>query len=60
MRFPRRFGGRVAAIIGLITISVIAIVSTGKLSKVFLVPRDGINLRRRDGAATVTLDMPWK
>jgi hypothetical protein len=60
MRFPRRFGGRVAAIIGLITISVIAIVSIGQGFKVFGVRRDGINLRRRDGSSTMTLDMPWK
>jgi hypothetical protein len=60
MRFPRRFGGRLAAIIGLITISVIAIVSSGQGFEVFVVRRDRINLRRRDGSSTVTLDMPWK
>lgn len=60
MRFPRRFGGRVAAIIGLITISVIAIVSSGEGFKAFFVRSDGINLHRRDGSSTVTLEMPWK
>jgi hypothetical protein len=60
MRFPRRFGGRVAAIICLITISVIAIVSIGEIFKAFFVRGDGINLRRRDGSSTVTLNMPWK
>ena len=58
MRFPGRFGGRVGAIIGLITISVIAIVSIGEGFKAFLVRRDGIKLDRRDGSSTVNLDMP--
>ena len=60
MRFPRRFGGRVVAIIGLITISVIAIVSIEQGFKVFVVRRDRIHLRRRDGSSTMTLNMPWK
>jgi hypothetical protein len=60
MRFPRRFGGRVATIIGLITISVVAIVSIGECFKLFLVRRNGITLHRRDGSSAVTLDMPWK
>jgi hypothetical protein len=60
MRFPRRFGGRLAAIIGLITISVIAIVSTGEGFKAIFVRRDGFKLHRRDGSSTVTVNMPWK
>jgi hypothetical protein len=59
MRFPRRFCGRIAAIIALITFSVIAIVSIGEGFKAILVRRDGVKLDKRDGSSTVTLDMPW-
>jgi hypothetical protein len=60
MRFPRRFGGRIAAIIGLVAVSVITIVSIGEGFKAFLVRRDGAKLDRRDGSSTVTLNVPWQ
>lgn len=59
MHFLRRFGGPIATIIGLIVLSVIAVVSIGEGFKSFIVRRDGIKLRRRDGS-TLTFSMPWK
>jgi hypothetical protein len=60
MRFPRRLSGRLLAIIGLIALSVIAIVSIGEGFKAFLVRKEPNQLEKRDGSATVTLDLPWK
>ncbi|KAE9366763.1 hypothetical protein N431DRAFT_487265 [Stipitochalara longipes BDJ] len=60
MRFPRRLSGRLLSIIGLIALSVIAIVSIGEAFKAVLVRRDVDKLEKRDGSSTVTLDMPWE
>ncbi|PMD33939.1 hypothetical protein L207DRAFT_639305 [Hyaloscypha variabilis F] len=60
MRFPRRLSGRLLAIIGLIAISVIAIISIGEGFNTFHVRRDANQLEKRDGSATVTLDLPWE
>ena len=60
MRFPRRLSGRLLAIIGLIALSVITIVSIGEGFKTFLVREDANQLEKRDGSATITLDLPWK
>jgi len=60
MRFPRRFSGRLLAIIVLIALSVIAIISIGEGFKIFLVRKEANKLDKRDGSATVTLNMPWE
>jgi hypothetical protein len=60
MRFPRRFSGRIAAIIALIAFSVLAIVSIGEGFKAVLIRRDGAKLDRHDGSSTVTLNVPWQ
>jgi hypothetical protein len=60
MHFLLRFGGRISAIIALIGLSILAVVSVGEGFKVFLARRDGLQLSKRDGASTITLNMPWK
>jgi hypothetical protein len=60
MCFPRRLSGRLVAIIGLLALSVIAIVSIGEGFKAVLVRRDAVKLEKRDGSSTVTLNVPWE
>ena len=60
MRFPRRLSGRLLAIICLIALSVIAIISIGEGFKAFLDRKEVDNLEKRDGSATITLNMPWE
>jgi hypothetical protein len=59
MHFLRRFGGSITAISFLVSLSVITVVLMGEGFKIFLVRRDGIKLRKRDGS-TITFSLPWK
>ncbi|KAF8855806.1 hypothetical protein BDZ45DRAFT_746095 [Acephala macrosclerotiorum] len=58
MQFMRRFGSPIIAIAVLIGLSVLTIVSIGEGFKLFVVRKDGIKIRRRDGT-TITFNMPW-
>ncbi|CZR56182.1 uncharacterized protein PAC_06070 [Phialocephala subalpina] len=58
MQFMRRSGSPILAVSLLIGLAVLTVVSIGEGFKLFVVRKDGIKLRSRDGS-TITLSMPW-
>ncbi len=60
MRSPRRSSGRLIATIGLVALAVTAIISIGEGFKAVLIRKATVQLEKRDGSSTVTLNMPWE